>query len=178
MKRTITSFGILVALAVAVGCADTTYEYEPATAGEEEGGGREPRGKSSTQFLRGIYADLLGRTPESFELVVKFNGAEVFRFPLDEEVMLSSSLDGLGDSLPLRNLIANGLLHSTEVSLPEKAAVSDPRAFISEQFRKLLGREPNAYELGAFADEWESDPAVGPRTIIRAIVGSREYQSQ
>ena len=86
-------------------------------------------------------------------------------------------LDGIGDSQPLRNLIANGMLHGDEVSLPEKSSV-DAREFISEQFRKLLGREPNTYELAVFANEWAADPAVGPRTVIRAIIGSREYQSQ
>ncbi len=165
---------LIVALASA--CTDV-YEYQPTSAGEEEGGERALRGKTSTQFLRGIYADLLGRTPETYELVIKFQGTEVFRFNADEEALLTNSLDGLGDSLPMRNLIANGLLHSAEVSIPEKSSVA-ARDFIREQFRKLLGRETNTYELEAFAAEWESDPAVGPRTIIRAIVASREYQSQ
>jgi len=52
------------------------------------------------------------------------------------------------------------------------------RDYIRDQFRRLLGREPNTYELEAFAAEWENDPAVGPRTVIRAIIASREYQSQ
>ena len=55
--------------------------------------------------------------------------------------------------------------------------MDDPAEFIAEQFRRLLGREPSAYELRAFADEWQTDDAVGPRAIIRALVGSREYQS-
>jgi len=90
----------------------------------------------------------------------------------------ADALDGLGDGLPMRNLVVNGLLHSSEVTLPAKGSVSDPRAYIVEQFTRLLGREPNAYELAGFADAWDRDPAVGPRTIIRAIIGSREYQSQ
>lgn len=167
---------LLLIVALASACTDV-YEYQPTSAGEEEGGERALRGKTSTQFLRGIYADLLGRTPETYELVIKFQGTEVFRFNADEEALLTNSLDGLGDSLPMRNLITNGLLHSSEVSIPEKSAVV-ARDYIREQFRKLLGREPNTYELEAFAAEWESDPAVGPRTIIRAIVASREYQSQ
>ncbi len=167
---------LLLIVALASACTDV-YEYQPTSAGEEEGGERALRGKTSTQFLRGIYADLLGRTPETYELVIKFQGTEVFRFNADEEALLTNSLDGLGDSLPMRNLITIGLLHSAEVSLPEKSSVA-ARDFIREQFRKLLGREPNTYELEAFAAEWESDPAVGPRTIIRAIVASREYQSQ
>ena len=90
-------------------------------------------------------------------------------------------LDGIGDSMPMRNLIVKGLLHSTEVTIPDKATASnagDPRPYIKTQFEKLLGRSPNAYELEAFAAEWIKEPAVGPRTIIRAIIGSREYQSQ
>jgi hypothetical protein len=169
---------LLLVVALASACADTTYDYDPASAGDVEGGEREPRAKTSSQFLRGLYADLVGRTPESYEFVVNVNNSPALRIPLDEEQQLSGILDGLGDSLPLRNLIVKGLLHSAEVTIPEKTAVADPRAYISEQFRRLLGREPNAYELGAFADEWAKDPAVGPRTIIRAITGSREYQSQ
>ena len=167
---------LLLIVALAAGCTDV-YDYDPANAGEPEGSERAPRGKTSTQFLRGIYADLLGRTPESYELVIKFQGTEVFRFTADEETLLSASLDGLGDSLPMRNLIANGLLYSEEVQIPDKGAVT-AREFIRDQFRRLLGREPNTYELEAFAAEWDNDPAVGPRAIIRAIVASREYQSQ
>jgi hypothetical protein len=167
---------LLLLVALATACTDV-YEYDPTNAGEPEGSERAPRGKSSTQFLRGVYADLLGRTPETYEIVIKFQGTEVFRFSADEEALLGNSLDGLGDSLPMRNLIANGLLHSTEITIPDKGSV-DAREYIREQFRRLLGREPNTYELEAFAGEWAKDPAVGPRTVIRAIIASREYQSQ
>ena len=169
---------LIVAVALAASaCADTIYEYDPATAGDAEGD-RQPRAKTSSQFLRGLYADLLSRTPETFEFVLKLNGVEAARFALDEEMQLGATLEGIGDSLPMRNLIAKGLLHSAEVTIPEKASVADPRAYIRDQFRRLLGREPNAYELEQYAGEWSKDAAVGPRTIIRAIVGSREYQSQ
>jgi hypothetical protein len=169
---------ILIAVLAASACADTTYDYDPATAGDSEGGDRAPRAKTSSQFLRGIYADLVGRTPESYDFVISVNGQPQARIPLDEETLLGNVLEGLGDSLPMRNLLVKGLLHSAEVTVPEKAEIADAREYIREQFRRFLGREPNAYELGAFADEWANDPAVGPRTIIRAITGSREYQSQ
>jgi hypothetical protein len=167
---------LLVIALLATACADTTYDFDPATAGTTEGT-RVPKAKTSSQFLRGIYADLLGRQPEAYDFNVTVQGQPGFKFQLDEETQLAGVLDGLGDSLPLRNLIVNGLLHSAEITVPEKSAV-DPKEYISEQFRRLLGREPNAYELAAFSDEWAKDPAVGPRTIIRAITGSREYQSQ
>jgi hypothetical protein len=167
---------LLLCVALVAACTDV-YEYDPTSAGEPEGGERAARGKTSSQFLRGIYADLVGRTPTTYEIAIKVNGTEAFRFTADEELLLTNSLDGLGDSLPMRNLIAKGLLHSAEVTIPDKASV-DAREYISDQFRRLLGREPNTYELEAFAGEWEKDPAVGPRTVIRAIVASREYQSQ
>jgi hypothetical protein len=84
----------------------------------------------------------------------------------------------MGDPGPLRALIVKGLVESDEVDLPAKSAVSDPAAFIADQFRRMLGREPNAYELSAFVEQWQSDAAVGPRAILRAIAGSREYQSK
>jgi hypothetical protein len=167
---------LLVIAALALGCTSATYDYDPTTAGDPEVD-TPPRQKSPSQFVRGIYADLLGRSPETYEQVITLDGQELFRVTLDEERQLVGTLDGLGDSLPMRNLIANGVLHSAELSLPDKASV-EPTAYIRDQFRALLGREPNPYELAAFVDEWERDPAVGPRTILRAILGSREYQSQ
>jgi hypothetical protein len=167
---------LLVAAYFANGCS-TTYDYDPASAGDPEGSDRAPRAKTSSQFLRGVYADLLGRTPETYDFVVMAGSAQL-KLPIDEEQQISGTLDGIGDSMPMRNLIVAGLLHSIELTIPDKAAVSDPRAYIRDQFTHLLGREPNVYELDTFASEWQSDPAVGPRTIIRAIVGSREYQSQ
>ena len=37
--------------------------------------------------------------------------------------------------------------------------------------------DPGAYELASFAAAWREDPAVGPKTVVRALLGSREYQS-
>jgi hypothetical protein len=167
----------IVLLCVLAGACTTTYDYDPTTLGDAEGGDRAPRGKTSSQFVRGVYADLLGRTPVTYDITVR-QGSAMASFPIDEQSQLIGVLDGLGDGLPMRNLLVNGLLHSTEVTLPTKASVPDPRVYIQQQFTRLLGREPNAYELQGFAGAWERDPAVGPRTIIRAILGSREYQSQ
>jgi hypothetical protein len=170
---------VLACLAcLALGACTTTYDYDPTTLGDPEGGDRTPRSKSSAQFVRGAYSDLLGRTPETYDFTLKFNGATAATLKIDEQAQLVGVLDGLGDGLPIRNLVVNGLLHSVELALPAKASVADPRDYIRQQFTRLLGREPNAYELQGFADAWTRDAAVGPRTVIRAIVGSREYQSQ
>lgn len=167
---------VIAAMVFVAACA-TSYDYDPATAGEAEGSGRPLVAKTSSQFVRTLYADLVGRNPESFTLQISFNGTPVISTPVDEQATLVTTLDGLGDGQPMRNLIADGLLHSTEVTLPAKADVPDPRAYITEQFERLLGRDPNVYELETFANAWQTDDAVGPRTIIRAIVGSREYQA-
>ena len=168
---------LLVLVLLAAACTQT-YDYDPATAGDQEGSAREPRAKTSSQFLRGVYADLLNRSPESYDFIIKLDGKENGRFKLDEETQLSTVLDGIGDSTPMRAIFVNGLLHSAEVTLPDRGSIKDPRTYIHDQFTRLLGREPNVYELEAFVDAWQNDANVGPRTIIRAIVGSREYQGQ
>ncbi|HTL34451.1 MAG TPA: hypothetical protein VL326_15090 [Kofleriaceae bacterium] len=169
-------FLFFVVLALACACTDV-YDYNKTNAGEPEAANQSVKGTTDTRFIRSVYADILGRTPETYELVLQYQGTVLFRFNADEEALITSSLDGLGDSAPMRALLVNGLLHSQEVTIPAKSTVVG-RDYIREQFRKLLGRDPNTYELEAFAAEWDRDPAVGPRTVIRAILASREYQSQ
>ena len=166
----------LLILATLAACT-TTYDYNDVSAGAADPS-HELQGKTSTQFVRGIYADLLGRAPESYVFVLKVNGQILFQLPISEETEVTTTLDGLGDSQPLRNLLVIGMLHSSGAAIPDKASITDSRAYITDQFKRLLGREPNTYELETFAAQWQTDPAVGPRAVIRAIVGSRAYQSQ
>lgn len=168
---------LLCVLALAA-CAENTYDFEPTTVGEDDGISDQVRSKTSSQFVRGIFADILGRAPERYDFAVTFNGAPAFTLPIDEETFLVNTLDGMGDPAPLRALVVKGLVESREVALPDKAAVGDPAGFVRDQFRRLLGREPNTYELSAFVSAWQSDPAVGPRAVVRAIAGTREYQSK
>ena len=172
---------LALALAAALGsalaaCGDTTYEFDQVSVGDQDGA-RTPRERSNSQFVRAVYGDLVGRAPESYDFTITAGGAELVRFPVDEQSLLVGVLEGMGDSQPLRALMVAGLVGSAEVALPDRADVDDPAGFIGDQFRRLLGREPSAYELRAFVDEWRADEAVGPRTVVRALVGSREYQS-
>ena len=168
----------VAALALAAGACDTTYDFDRTTVGEDDGTTGTARSKTSSQFVRGLFADVLGRAPERYDFVVTVNGQPGFTLPIDEETFLVNTLDGMGDPAPLRALIVKGVVESDEVDLPIKSSVSDPAAFITEQFERLLGRAPNAYELAAFEAQWASDPVVGPKAVVRAIAGSREYQSK
>lgn len=175
MRTRIATLALLL-LACAGACTETTYDFDGVDVGAD-GSGRTPRERSNSQFIRAAYADLLGRTPESYEVSITVNGTEAARLPVDEQQILLAGLDGVGDPAPMRSLVVSGLLASDEVDLPRKAEVDDPRGYITDQFRFFLGRDPNPYELAVFADEWAKDPAVGPRTIIRALMESREYQT-
>ncbi|HUS67424.1 MAG TPA: hypothetical protein VMZ28_22965 [Kofleriaceae bacterium] len=158
------------------GCASPTYEFQPITAGKDET--RAPRARSNSQLVRAVYADLVGRAPQVYNfLVYDAQGTEVSRFPLDEQALLIDTLDSVGDPTPMRALLIAGLVDSAEVSLPDKDDAGNPAAYITGQFRAFLGREPGAYELAAFTAAWREDPAVGPKTVVRALLGSREYQS-
>ena len=169
---------LLVIAATALAGCTTSYEFDAATLGDDAAG-RAPRPRSNSQFIRAVYTDVLGRAPAVYDFALQDGqGTLLYAYPINEQRDLVSALDALGDSAPLRATFAAGLLDSAEVTLPEKNEVEDPAAFIQDQFRGLLGREPGSYELRAFEDAWDSDDAVGPRTVIRAILGSREYQSQ
>ena len=63
---------IALVAATATACT-TTYDFDPVTVGGEDHD-REPRAKSSSQFIRSVYADLLGRTPEVFDFTVAYDG--------------------------------------------------------------------------------------------------------
>lgn len=179
MRRTTFHRSLVVAaLALAAGACDTTYDFDRTTVGEDDGTSGTARSRTSSQFVRGLFADVLGRAPERYDFVVTVNGQPGFTLPIDEETFLVDTLDGMGDPAPLRALIVKGVVESEEVDLPIKSSVGDPAAFIADQFRRLLGREPNAYELAAFVEAWSSDPAVGPKAVVRALAGSREYQSK
>ncbi len=171
---------ITVAVLLALGAAacQDSYSFDPVTAGETDSE-RTPRPKTDGQFVKAVYADLLGRAPGQLEVaIVDAQGAEVSAFPLDEQDLLLTVLDGVGDDDAMRALVVAGLVESEEVTLPSRGDVADPAAFVAEQFRAFLGREPNAYELDAFVTAWNEDPAVDPKVVVRAILGSREYQSQ
>ena len=163
-------------LVVLLGACTTTYVFEEVDVGDE-GGEREPVPRSSAQFVGAIYADLLGRQPEQYDFTITQGQTELLRFPLDEQDVLVAALDATGDSAPVRDLIVAGVLRSPEAALPDKGDV-EPEEFVADQFRRLLGRDPNTYELAAFVEAWRDDAAVGPRAVIRAIVASREYQSR
>ncbi|HVV88728.1 MAG TPA: hypothetical protein VHE35_37040 [Kofleriaceae bacterium] len=170
-----------LALAAALGLAaacDTTYEFDPTTAGDPDTVGHPRISKTSSQFVRGIYADLLSRAPSRYDQLITLGDGTQLRNPIDEERNLDDLLDGVADPGPLRALIVRGVLESPEAAVPSKEAVTDPPAWIRDRFRRYLGREPNAYELAAFVDAWHTDPAVGPRAVIRALLASREYQSR
>jgi hypothetical protein len=173
-----TRFTVIIAVVLlgAVGCS-TTYDFDPVTVGGEDGN-REPKAKTSAQFLRSVYADLLGRAPEQYDFSVKYNGVEQYTFPIDEQDELVAAQDAVGDPVSIRSRLVAAIVSSAAVGLPEKSAVADPSEFITDEFRTLLGRDPSPYELARFVSEWNGDPAVGPRAVVRALIGSREYQSQ
>lgn len=173
MRATIT---LVMAALLAGGCADTTYVFDDVGVGDDEAG-RTPRERSNAQFIKAVYADLVGRSTEAYSLEISNDGTLVFNLPLDEQQILEAYLGGLGDSRAARAILVAGLVEHDEVDIPDKSEIDDPEAFIAEQFRTFLGREPSVYELETFAAEWSADSAVNPKTVIRALIGSREYQS-
>ena len=54
---------IVLTCVLAAAACTTTYDYDPTSVGSADGSARAPRATSSSQFVRGVYADLLARGP-------------------------------------------------------------------------------------------------------------------
>jgi len=132
-------------------------EWLASPAYEERLGRRLPL--TNRLFVRTLFVDLQGRLPE-----------------FEEGQRLRSALDGLADSRPLRALVARLMLDSGQVPVPERAAIPDPGAWLSESFERLLGRSITAAESAEFQAAF-ADPACRPATVLYAIVSHPEYQT-
>lgn len=113
--------------------------------------------KSDRQFVRGLYMDLLERTPEYEELR-----------------SMRNAMQSMADPAPLRAVMAKVILDSKVVKLPDDAA-GDPAGFVRACFLRYLAREPEPHELQVFERALQHDGASRTH-IARALVGSLEYQ--
>ena len=115
--------------------------------------GSSRRTKSERAFVRTLFQDVIGRTP-------------------DEEELRASrrSMRTLADKTPLRAALAKVLLDSPQsrVSLG-----GDAETFVRSQFQQLLGREPREKELTAFVKGLGS--GTSRDGVVRAILTSPEY---
>ncbi len=114
---------------------------------------------SNRLFARALYVDLLDRLPDA-----------------EEARRMRSALDGMSDSGPLRSVLARILIDSGSVNLPDKRAIADPRRWIWEQFRVLLGRDASEDELNAFVEAFAA-PECRPATVLYALLTHPQYQS-
>ncbi len=108
-------------------------------------------------FVRALFVDLLQREPSA-----------------EEAETLRSALDGLGDPRPLRAVFVRMLLDSGQAPVPDKAALEDPTAWVRDQFRRLLGRDPSDEELREFCAVLR-EPACSPGTILQVLLSDPAY---
>ena len=116
------------------------------------------RPKTDRQFARGLYVDLLGRAPDFEELR-----------------NLRNALQAMAAPPPIRTVLAKVILDSGKAQLPDYTAGKEGE-FVTSCFNRYLGREPGQDELESFASTLE-EPACEPEHIVRALLGSPEYQS-
>lgn len=120
----------------------------------------QPRPKNERQFLRGLWQDLLERTPGP-----------------DEMRNLRNAMQSMADPAPLRSVLAKVVLDSGQARLPAAGdEAGNPAAFVTECFRRFLARDPNEAERDTFVRAIEGQGAT-PQHVVRALVGSVEYRS-
>ena len=112
---------------------------------------------SNRAFVNALHVDLLGRMPTRAE-------AEPMR----------EALDGLGDSAPLRSILARLLLDSGRVRVPSKGELSSRRDWAASLFPRFFGREASVTELDAICEALD-EPSCQPSTILYALLSHPEY---
>jgi hypothetical protein len=112
---------------------------------------------SNRAFVNALHVDLLGRMPTREE-------AEPMR----------EALDGLGDSAPLRSILARLLLDSGRVTIPSKAELTSRRDWATSLFPRFFGREGTTAELDAVCGALD-EPSCKPSTILYALLSHPEY---
>lgn len=122
-----------------------------------ESGLAQKRAKSDHQFIRGLYMDLLGRTPA-----------------YDELRNMRNALQAMAEPAPLRAVVAKVILDSEKAKVPQLEA-GKVQEFVAECFVRYLGRAPGQSEGPAFVRALQ-EGAVTPVHVVRALVGSVEYQ--
>jgi hypothetical protein len=127
----------------------TSEEYVAAVARR--------RPKNDRQFVRGLYMDLLGRTPSQ-----------------DELRNMRNALQSMADPTPLRAVMAKLMLDSRDAALPQRSPGRDAE-LVRECFERYLGRQPTQTESTEFTAIL-GEPGTGVRHVVRALVGSAEYQ--
>lgn len=116
------------------------------------------RAKTERQFLRGLYFDLLERTPSYEELR-----------------NLRNAMQAMADPAPLRSVLAKVVLDSGQCKLPE-CLPEEAAEFVRECFLRYLARAPSERELAAFLKVLLQDGGL-PLQVVRVLVGSLEYQT-
>jgi hypothetical protein len=125
------------------------HEYEQALA--------QKKPKSDHQFIRGLYEDLLQRIPTYEELR-----------------NMRNALQAMAEPAPLRAVVAKVILDSGKARLPELEKGKE-HEFVVECFLRYLGRQPGQLEAPAF-EKSLADGQAKPVHVVRALVGSAEYQ--
>jgi hypothetical protein len=115
------------------------------------------RPKTDVQFIRGLSVDLTGRKPGP-----------------DELQRLRGALSVMADAAPLRAVIARALIAEHAGLLPGRAGL-DAQAFVTETFRRYLGRDPSPDERADFTVVLEQEDCA-PATVVQAVVTHWEYQ--
>jgi hypothetical protein len=118
---------------------------------------REQHPLSNRAFVNALHVDLLGRMPTK-----------------DEAEPMREALDGLGDSAPLRSILARLLLDSGRASIPSKAELTNRRVWTASLFPRFFGREATIVELDAVCGALD-EPSCQPSTILYALLSHPEY---
>ncbi|MEP7264380.1 MAG: hypothetical protein ABI772_07780 [Bacteroidota bacterium] len=135
------------------------YEVEPVTVAQSNGSGKKNI-KSTTEFISIAYADVYGTNISSSKLQ-----------------SLNIVYTAFGDKKLIEDRIIRGFLNSPTAIIPDSVVVNgDTALFITNSYKKIYNREPNAFEKYYAVQLIRNEPYLTPKLIYYALMTSDEYR--
>lgn len=163
MKKIFSSYIYVFALLLLTGSCkkESTYLYEvePVTVAQSNGSGKN-NVKSTTEFISIAYADIFGTNISTTYLQA-----------------LNIVYTGFGDKKLIEDRIIRSFLNSPAAVLPASVAVNgDTTLFLTNSYKKIYNREPNAFEKYYGVQLIRNEPYLTPKLIYYALMTSDEYR--
>ncbi len=152
---------LAIALLAAVSCSkEKTYIYDVKNVDVTQANGNKGTAKTTTEFISIAYSDLFGTTIANADL-------------LDMFVTYSS----FGDKKLVEDRIIRTLIDRPGVQIPTNQAMrNDIGLFVTNSYKKLFNRAPNAFENYFVTSKIQSDTAITPAMLYYSFMTSNEYR--
>ncbi len=137
---------------------EKTYLYDVNSVNVNQNGAIKNNVKNTTEFISIAYADLFGRNISSADLVE-----------------LNTVYNAFGDQKMIEDRIILNFIEKPGSLIPTSVG-SDTVKFVTDTYKKLYNRDPNAIEKYYFKESIRTNSSITPAMVYYALMTADEYR--